>query len=77
MQIPQIGFGTWQAPLDATKNAVLSALKAGYKHIDCAFVYQNESAIGEAFAEFFEDHDRSQYWITTKLWNTNHKPENV
>ncbi|KAH0573854.1 Aldose reductase [Spironucleus salmonicida] len=75
--IPQIGFGTYQAPLDATKEIVLNALNTGYKHIDCAFVYKNETAVGEAFQEFFQSHDRSDYWITTKLWNTNHNPSNV
>lgn len=56
---------------------VLEALHRGYTHIDCAHVYENEKEVGEAFAEFFKDHDRSKYWITTKLWNTNHRPDNV
>lgn len=77
MEIPQLGFGTWLLPVDSTKEMVLSALNKGYTHIDCALVYENERQVGEAFAEFFKTHDRSKYWITTKLWNTNHHPDNV
>ena len=49
VKIPVIGFGTWQTPNDDTGvNAVLSALKAGYRHIDTAQGYGNESAVGKA-----------------------------
>lgn len=76
-QIPQLGLGTWLMPRDCCKQMVLEALNMGYKHIDCALVYGNEKEIGEALGEFFKTHDRSQYWITSKLWNHNHHPDNV
>ena len=56
---------------------MLNALEAGYTHIDCAHVYDNEKEIGEAFKEFFASHDRSKYFIVTKLWNTHHHPDHV
>ena len=61
------------------KAAVSAALKAGYRHIDCAACYGNEVEVGEAFNEAFSAGDiaRSDVFITSKLWNSEHKPENV
>ena len=72
MSIPQIGMGTYQIPKDSTKAAVLCALEAGYRYIDCAYLYGNEQQIGDAFQEWFKDHPREELFISTKLWNTNH-----
>ena len=51
-RIPKIGFGTWQTPDgDIAYNAVLSALKVGYRHIDTAKVYGNEASVGQAMKD--------------------------
>jgi 2,5-diketo-D-gluconate reductase A len=68
-RIPKVGFGVWQAG-GATKQAVLSALELGYRHIDTAAVYGNEAAVGAAIAE--SGIARDQIFVTTKLWNPDH-----
>lgn len=63
--VPQLGLGTWQMkPADA-KEAVLAALRLGYRHIDTAAVYQNEEAVGEAIRE--SGIPRREIFLTTKL----------
>lgn len=64
--IPIIGLGVWQSG-EETKDAVLSALKAGYRHIDTAAAYGNEAAVGEAIKE--SGIPREEIFVTTKLWN--------
>ncbi|WP_077921755.1 aldo/keto reductase [Spirosoma sp. 209] len=67
--IPGVGFGTWQTPDgDTAISAVKAALDAGYRHIDTAAVYGNETSIGTALAE--SGVDRTELFITSKLWNT-------
>lgn len=66
-QMPKIALGVWQSG-EKTKKAVLDAIKAGYRHIDTASCYHNEEAVGEAIQE--SGIDRSELFITTKLWNT-------
>ncbi|WP_300675288.1 aldo/keto reductase [Soonwooa sp.] len=69
LQIPEIGFGTWQIPDgEIVKNAVTYALEQGYRHIDTAKIYENEKGIGEAIKE--SDIDRKDIFLTTKVWNT-------
>lgn len=46
-KIPAVGFGTWQAKPHEVENAVEVALRAGYRHIDCAAIYRNETEVGE------------------------------
>lgn len=78
-QMPIIGLGTWKSePGDAYK-AVKEALRLGYRHIDCAFIYENEREIGQAFFESFNERvvSRAQMWITSKLWNDVHASEDV
>ncbi len=60
-------------------NAVKAALKVGYRHIDCAAVYGNEKEVGTALQDSFSEYgiNRQNVWITSKLWNTAHKPEDV
>jgi len=65
--IPQLGFGVFQVPQDATTEVVLNALQAGYRHIDTAAAYRNEAAVGTAVRD--SGLDRSQVYITTKCWN--------
>lgn len=76
--IPMLGLGTWRAKPDEVGQAVKFALtKAGYKHIDCAHIYRNEKEIGEAFRESFASVKREDIFITSKLWNTDHRPQDV
>lgn len=51
VEMPILGFGVYQIPAEETKQAVLAALKAGYRHIDTAQAYFNEAEVGEAIAE--------------------------
>src|SRR5665647_503354 len=70
-RIPQVGLGVYQAPAGATtRNAVLAALRAGYRHIDTARVYNNEADVGAAVRE--SGIPRDQIFVTTKLWNDDH-----
>ncbi|KAI9666954.1 MAG: hypothetical protein M1831_001459 [Alyxoria varia] len=73
-KIPALGLGTWQSEPGQVKNAVLHALKVGYRHIDCAYIYSNESEVGEAFQEAFAAGivKRKDLFVTTKLWCTFH-----
>jgi diketogulonate reductase-like aldo/keto reductase len=66
--MPIIGLGTFRSKEEDAYNAVLSALKAGYRHIDTAAVYQNEEAVGRAIKD--SGLKRKDLFITTKLWNT-------
>lgn len=69
VEIPEIGFGTWQTPDGETAlKAVKSALEAGYTHIDTAAIYGNEKSIGKAIKE--SGADRNSLFITSKLWNS-------
>ncbi|WP_026504194.1 aldo/keto reductase [Butyrivibrio sp. NC3005] len=71
VEIPCIGFGMWQTPDDETGvNAVKSAIRAGYTHIDTAQAYGNEDCVRIAIEE--TGVDRKDLFITTKLWNSNH-----
>ncbi|TVY51606.1 D-galacturonate reductase [Lachnellula cervina] len=74
--IPALGLGTagtWQSAPGEVKTAVSYALKAGYKHIDCAYCYGNEDEVGEGLREAFAAGvKREDVFITTKLWCTYH-----
>ncbi|KAF2177431.1 GCY protein [Zopfia rhizophila CBS 207.26] len=74
-KIPAVGFGTWQAKPHEVEKAVEIALKAGYRHIDCAAIYRNEVEVGEGIRK--SGVPRSEIFITGKLWNTKHAPEDV
>ncbi len=76
---PEIGLGTWLSKSGEVGAAVIHALKAGYRHIDCAYIYGNEKEIGEAFAYAFENGivKREELFVTSKLWNSYHHPESV
>ena len=79
--MPLLGFGTfhWQGRPDEMKAAVYEALKVGYRHFDCASLYRNERQVGEALALGMKDFNisRDELFITSKLWNTHHNPEDV
>ncbi len=79
-EMPILGLGTWKSPADQAGAAVEHALtKAGYKHIDCAAIYRNESEIGQIFAKVFNNDTvkREDIFITSKLWNISHEPKRV
>ncbi|KAK2465273.1 hypothetical protein APHAL10511_002627 [Amanita phalloides] len=73
--IPTIGLGVWRSERSKVGDAVKTALKAGYRHIDGAWIYGNEVEVGQAIKE--SDIPRSQIWLTSKLWNYFHAPEDV
>lgn len=74
VQIPVIGFGTWQsADGDVAYDAVKWALAAGYRHIDTAAIYGNEASVGRAIKD--AGIAREELFITTKLWNDAHSYE--
>src|SRR3954451_1040090 len=78
-EIPAAGFGTLIPDPLATKQATRAALEAGFRHLDCAERYRNEAAVGDAIQEAFKAGtlQRQDLFVTTKLWNTNHRPERV
>ena len=65
--IPQLGLGVWQTPDDVAVEAVSTALKAGYRHIDTAAVYQNEEGVGKGMRA--SGVAREDIFLTTKVWN--------
>ncbi len=75
--IPAAGFGTLIPDPVATKQATTTALEVGFRHLDCAERYRNEEAVGDAIQEAFKAGmiRREDIFVTTKLWNTNHRPE--
>jgi diketogulonate reductase-like aldo/keto reductase len=77
--MPAAGFGTLIADPLVTRQATKAALETGFRHFDCAERYRNEEAVGEAMQEVFKAGTvrREDVFVTTKLWNTNHRPERV
>lgn len=78
-KVPTRGFGTWNLAKDSAKQAIVDAIKTGYRHIDCASVYGNEKEVGEGIYQAIEDGlvKREELFITSKLWNTDHAPDHV
>ncbi|SHF09971.1 alcohol dehydrogenase (NADP+) [Arenibacter palladensis] len=78
-EMPILGLGTFRSEPNEVYNAVLSAIKMGYKHIDCAAAYGNEKEVGNAIAEAIHQGlvTRNDLWVTSKLWNASHGAENV
>ena len=78
-QIPVLGFGTLIPDAAATIGATGDALEAGFRHFDCAERYRNEREVGEALTRGMAAGGiaRKDVFVTTKLWNTNHRPERV
>ena len=77
--MPALGFGTLIADHVATRQATKAALEVGFRHFDWAERYRSEQAVGDAMQEVFKAGviGRKDVFITTKLWNNNHRPERV
>ena len=77
--IPTVGFGTLIPDPAAAGRAITTALKVGYRLLDCAELYHNEDLVGRVVREAFDGGGlrRDGIFITTKLWNNNHRPERV
>lgn len=78
-QMPMIGLGTWKSKPGEVYQAVLWAIESGYRHIDCAAIYNNEKEVGQALQKAFSDNlvKREEMFITSKLWNSNHRLDDV
>lgn len=70
VEIPQLGYGVFKIPPDDTRKVVLAALDAGYRHVDTARLYRNETGVGEAVRE--SGLDRDEVFVTSKVWNDDH-----
>ncbi|XP_076283410.1 aldo-keto reductase family 1 member A1 isoform X1 [Lasioglossum baleicum] len=76
--MPTVGLGTWQAKPEEIENAVTTALDVGYRHIDTAFNYNNEDAIGTVLKKWFANGGkRENLFITTKLPHYGNRPSEV
>ena len=77
--IPLIGLGTWKSKPGQIKEATIHALRAGYRHIDCAEYYANEHEIGQALQIVFAEGvvKREDVFLTSKLWNNHHSKDSV
>ena len=77
--IPQIGFGFWKVAREEAADTAYEAIKAGYRHLDCACDYGNEIEVGQGIARAIAEGlvTREELWVTSKLWNTFHAPQHV
>lgn len=78
-QFPVLGLGTWKSEPGEVGEVVKSAIRMGYRHLDCAAIYGNEAEIGQALRELFDQGEitRQELWVTSKLWNDCHHPSHV
>ncbi|KAH8553325.1 NADP-dependent oxidoreductase domain-containing protein [Umbelopsis sp. PMI_123] len=77
--IPAIGLGTWQSKPEEVYTAVKTAITSGYRHIDTAYAYGNEDAVGRGIKDGLKEVGlkREDIFVTTKLWSTFHRPADV
>jgi len=78
-QLPAVGLGFWKIEKSKTADVVVDAIKAGYRHLDCACDYGNEKEVGEGIRRALDEGlcQREDLWVTSKLWNTYHAAEHV
>ena len=78
-EMPVIGLGLWKIDRDQVADAVVEAIRAGYRHLDSACDYGNEKQVGEGIRRAMEEGlcTREELWVTSKLWNTYHHPDHV
>ncbi|KAL1991879.1 hypothetical protein VTN49DRAFT_5187 [Thermomyces lanuginosus] len=78
-EIPLRGYGTWQAKPGEVGEGVFQALKAGYRHLDLARIYQNQREVGQGIRRAIQELGikREDIFITSKLWNSEHRPDLV
>ncbi|CEO60117.1 Putative NADP()-dependent glycerol dehydrogenase [Penicillium brasilianum] len=82
VKIPAVGFGTFasEGSKGETYAAVTTALRTGYRHLDCAWFYLNEDEVGEAIRDFLKENPsvkRSDIFVCTKVWNHLHRYDDV
>ena len=77
--IPILGLGTWKSNPGEVRKAIFWAIEAGYRHIDCAAIYQNEKEVGQGIVDAIEAGlvKRKDLFVTSKLWNNAHRHEDV
>ena len=77
--LDSVGLGLWKIENEITANVVQTAIDCGYRHFDAACDYGNELEAGQGFSKAIADGkvSREDLWITSKLWNTYHRPEHV
>ncbi len=78
-EMPILGLGTWKSEKGEVYQAIKDAIALGYRHFDCAAAYYNEAEIGEAFDDAIKNGaiNREDIFVTSKLWNDSHAPEDV
>lgn len=78
-EIPTLGYGTWQSAPGEVSVGIYEALKAGYRHLDLAKIYENQKEVAEGLHKGMKEFGikREELFITSKLWNNAHRPENV
>lgn len=77
-RLPVVGLGVWKVANEAAPKLVRQAVDAGWRHFDCACDYGNEAEVGAGLQQAIADGcPRDDLWITSKLWNTYHRPEHV
>lgn len=76
---PSVGYGFWKVEKDRAAALTVQAIEMGYRHLDCASDYGNEAEVGQGIEKALSQRlcVRDALWVTSKLWNTNHRAEHV